>query len=184
LSFAKPFFFFFLLVESCGLACEESEDELVCAVDDVVLDDEEDGSVAASFTRVGAAAGSVVVVASEVAFAAGAAAGAGAADVALFTSVVLDVPPLVEGAVGVGAPVSTGALVSASLAPLSDRGTASLAGAGPLPVVSRAKPDPPLVAPGRPVRDAFAFRTNSTALVCGGSTSVGSPTFAAEDVSG
>src|ERR1019366_3617774 len=133
----------------------------------------------------GAAAGTVFVVVedSSVAWFTGAGAAAGA--VLVVAAVVLEVPPFVVGEVGVGVPVSTGAAVSAPLAPLSERGTASFAGAGPVPVVSIPRlPDPPFVTVDGPVRLAFAFLTNSTALVCGGSTTVGSPTLAAEETSG
>ena len=140
-----------------------------------MLLDPELAFTAASFTRAGAGAGASAGEGAVAAVAAG----------LLFASVVLDVPPLVVGAVGVGAPVSTGAFVSASLAPLSERGTLSFAGGAPVPVVSIPRL-PVLLFPGAEFesRVLFASRTRVTALVCGGSTIVGSPTLDADEVSG
>ncbi len=93
-----------MLVESCGPASLDDEVVLACAfVVWVVVPDDE--SVAASFTRAGAGAGASLV--------------AGVAPAVA----VLGAPPLVEGAVGVAAPVSVGAAVSGADAPLSERGT-------------------------------------------------------------
>lgn len=146
-------------------------------------------SVLASFTRVGAGAAALLAGVGAAAVLAGAEVGLEVLAAGLEGTapvVVLEAPPLVEGAVGVGVPVSIGAAVVGAVAPLSERGIGWFSGTGPFVVgVSSVMPLPPLDgAGGWPISVALTLRTSSTALVCGGSTIGGSPTFAAADVSG